>query len=56
VREEILNRVLTNLWGDYQEAISTGKTLELDSSFEAAFVRQVIESSVSVPIDRDEAA
>lgn len=56
VREELLNRLLSKLWADYQEAISSGKTLELDSQYEAAFVRQVIEGAVSVPIERDEAA
>lgn len=55
VREELLNRLLTKLWADYQEAIATGKTLELDSAYETAFVKQVIEGAVKLPIDRDAA-
>ena len=51
VREELLNRMLSQLWRDYQEAIGSGKTLELDSAYETAFVRQVIEGAVKVPID-----
>lgn len=56
VREELLNRLLSKLWEDYQKAISTGETLQLDSQYEAAFVRQVIEGAVNVTVERDEAA
>ncbi len=56
VREELLNRLLTGLWTEYQKAIETGEKLELDSTYETAFVRQVIEGAVSVPVVRDVAA
>jgi hypothetical protein len=56
VREEMLNRLLTEAFDEYQKAISTGERLELDSKLEASFVRQVIEGSVHVAIERDEAA
>ncbi len=53
VREEMLNRLLSESWEEYQKAISTGERLALDSKFEAAFVRQVIEESVDVKVDRE---
>ena len=49
-REEALNRLLSGAWEKYTEAISAGKTVELEAQYEK-FVAAVLNDVVDVQVD-----
>ncbi len=55
VREEILDRLLTEGWTEFKKALERGETLELESRHEAAFVRDVLTGVIDVKVERPRA-